>query len=143
MSIFGTSNSKFYYGADMASNYYTLPSTAIITEDYNNLEYDIHTSIFTYKKTKINKGRYHNFKVEIYNVNKTIYNSIKTIVESTNDVYFEPHTDSLEYGSAIYYKVIFTKFKPGYLNNFIFADYILLEFESVLNETNVHTSNNL
>jgi len=125
MSLRGTSLPKIVY-RNAADALVTVSFTDPVKLDYdfNVPDYDIKTSVITGKKTRIKKGEYHQFKLDILKLDSTLHNSLKAI-NASSDVRFYPHADVSKY-----YTCLVTKLQPYYNKNLVFLDACKFELET-------------
>lgn len=125
MSLRGTRLPKIVY-RNAADALVTVSFTDPVKLDYdfNVPDYDIKTSVITGKKTRIKKGEYHQFKLDILKLDSTLHNSLKAI-NASSDVRFYPHADV-----STYYTCLVTKLQPYYNKNLVFLDACKFELET-------------
>ncbi len=92
--------------------------------DFNVPDIEVKTSVITGKKTRIKKGEYHQFKLDILKLDSTLHTSLKAI-NASDEVRFYPHSDV-----STYYTCIVTKLQPYYNKNLIFLDACKFELET-------------
>jgi len=92
--------------------------------DWNVPDIEVKTSVITGKKTRIKKGEYHKFNLDILKLDSTLHTSLKAI-NASSEVRFYPHADN-----STYYTCIITKLQPYYNKNLVFLDACKLELET-------------
>jgi hypothetical protein len=92
--------------------------------DFNVPDIEVKTSVITGKKTRIKKGEYHQFKLDILKLDSTLHTSLKAI-NASDEVRFYPHADV-----NTYYTCIVTKLQPYYNKNLVFLDACKFELET-------------
>ncbi|HQM85481.1 MAG TPA: hypothetical protein PLD55_12455 [bacterium] len=125
MSIKGSNPPKIVY-RDQSDQLITVTFSDPIKLDYdwNVPDYDIKTSVVTGKKTRIKKGEYHKFNLDILKLDLTLHTSLKAI-NASDEVRFYPHSDV-----STYYTCLVTKLQPYYNKNLVFLDACKLELET-------------
>jgi len=125
MSLRGTTPPKIVYrNSSDALITVTFSDPIKLDYDWNVPDYDIKTSVITGKKTRIKKGEYHKFNLDILKLDLTLHTSLKAI-NASSEVRFYPHADV-----NTYYTCIITKLQPYYNKNLVFLDACKFELET-------------
>lgn len=127
MSLRGSGNPKIVYrnqSDQLITVTFTDAHAVKIDYDFNVPDIDVKTSVITGKKTRIKKGEYHKFSLDILALTSSLLTSLKAIHVSS-EVRFYPHSDN-----STYYTCIVTKLQPYYNKNLVFLDACKLDLET-------------